>query len=518
MKRVGSGCLLVLLLGGMAAPCFSAGPINPTREPQSLDDLFVEAGPSQPDTGKESAGKEPASLDDLFVDTRTSPPLVGEKEPASLDELFVDTQPQPPGTPGGAPSLSTAMDRPSQSVSAEPASAKAQITGFYQNALAYTYAKPKHWSKFRNTLDLSTTGQTEGGVSWKFGGRVNYDPIYDLTNFYPSDVRDDQRLEADIREAYVDFSQHDWEFRLGRQHIVWGEMVGLFFADVVSARDMRELVLPDFDMIRIPQWAARAEYFKGDFHGELVWIPYMTYDDIGEPGAEFYPFPAGTTTRVLSEDDPKGLSDSAYGARLSYLKSGWDVSGFYYSANDPTAAFARVSPIGPVTDYRPVHKRIHQWGATVGKDLGPMVVKGEAVYTSGKQMSVTRLTDRDSLVKQDVFDYIVGLEWSFPEETRLNVQFFQRFLPDRDPDLVQDTPESGASFMFSTQALHPRLEPKVLFISSLDHRDWLAQYKLTWKIDGHWRAVIGADVFSGTGVFGYYGNKDRIYSELRYSF
>jgi hypothetical protein len=53
----------------------------------------------------------------------------------------------------------------------------------------------------------------------------------------------------------------NWEFRLGRQHVVWGELVGAFVADVVSARDMREFILPEpeLQMLRIPQWAARAE-------------------------------------------------------------------------------------------------------------------------------------------------------------------------------------------------------------------------------------------------------------------
>jgi hypothetical protein len=66
-------------------------------------------------------------------------------------------------------------------------------------------------------------------------------------------------------------------------------MVGLFFADVVSARDMREFILPEFDQMRIPQWAARAEYFADDYHAELLWIPVASYDNIGKPGAEFYP-------------------------------------------------------------------------------------------------------------------------------------------------------------------------------------------------------------------------------------
>ena len=68
-------------------------------------------------------------------------------------------------------------------------------------------------------------------------------------------------------------------------------MVGLFFADVVSAKDLREFILPDFDLIRIPQWAARVEYFKNDFHAEAMWIPVMSYDKIGKPGAEFFPIP-----------------------------------------------------------------------------------------------------------------------------------------------------------------------------------------------------------------------------------
>lgn len=54
---------------------------------------------------------------------------------------------------------------------------------------------------------------------------------------------------------------------------------------------MREFVLPEFDQMRIPQWAARAEYFGESIHAELLWIPVASYDNIGKPGAEFYPMP-----------------------------------------------------------------------------------------------------------------------------------------------------------------------------------------------------------------------------------
>ncbi len=399
------------------------------------------------------------------------------------------------------------------------------LTGFYETDLAYIFADKKHWSNFNNTIELSGQGSIASGMGWKLSGRINYNPIYYLTDYYPRSVGNEETFEAMFRETYIDQSAGDWDFRLGRQNIVWGEMVGVFVADAVSAKDLRQFMLPDFDMIRIPQWAARAEYFSGDFHAEGVWIPYMTYDNIGVPGMDFYPFdpPAvpGFQTVIAKEQQPQGLDDSAYGARLSWLKGGWDVSGFYYTTNDPTPAFSRQTSLTTRTiTYQPIHKRIYQLGATLGKDLGPMVLKAEALYTRDRLISTLDPLDADGLVKQNIFDYIVGLEWSFPQETRFNVQFFQRWFPDYDPNIVPDKLTSGVSVLLSTQALHPKLEPEILLISSLNRVDWMAQFKLTWKPGGNWGLTTGLAFFggNGNGLFGNYNNNDQVYTTLRYSF
>ena len=478
-----------------------------------------------PASAAEKSKVDAQSIDDLFGD-----PAPAVKQPAvKIEPVKTPADITPDKSTVVAPAISAPV---SSTLGQTPDNAKRptaepQLTGFYQNDLAYTYADKKHWSRFSNTLDLATKGRTTGGVAWKLGGRINYDPIYDLTDYYQSDVRKDQRFEAMIREAYADFSAGDWDFRLGRQHIVWGEMVGLFFADVVSAKDMRQFILPDFDMIRIPQWAARAEFFEGDFHAEGVWIPYMSYDNIGKPGSEFYPLNppavAGFQTVIASEQQPTRLSDAAYGARLSFLKGGWDISGFYYTANDPSAAFSRqISMLPtPTITYEPIHKRIHQLGGTLGKDLGPMLLKGEAIYTKNKLFITTNAAaDADWLVEQDMLDYVIGLEWSFPKETRFNVQLFQRWFPDHDAGIVPHTTESGVSLLLSTQALHPRLEPELLLVRSLNRNDWSAQLKITWKMDGNWRLAAGADIFEGpaTGLFGQFDSKDRVYTEVRYSF
>ena len=60
----------------------------------------------------------------------------------------------------------------------------------------------------------------------------------------------------------------------------------------------------------------------------------------------------------------------------------------------------------------------------------------------------------------------------------------------------------------------------MFLIRSLDRNDWLAQLKLTWKLDGNWRLAAGVDIFDGPtdGLFGSFADKDRGYTEVRYSF
>ena len=167
-----------------------------------------------------------------------------------------------------------------------------KFSGYGELGGAYTYADDERWSRLRARLELAATGKLGERSRWKLAVRGDADAAFDLEDaYYPSAVRNDQRRDAIVREAWVDVGAGDWEFRFGRQHIIWGEMVGFFFADVVSARDMRDFLLPELETIRIGQWAARAEYFAGDTHFEMVWVPSPSYDDIGKPGSDFYPYP-----------------------------------------------------------------------------------------------------------------------------------------------------------------------------------------------------------------------------------
>lgn len=482
--------------GSPAAP-EAAKPSAPPRAPAERP---AERRPNAATATAESA----TSRDELFGIPSAAAREPEAGKPSSRDDLF--------GVPQAA-------------AREEPRASLFEWRGFVQNYTAYDYEDPAHWSRGVLRTQVGAQGAA-GRVKWKATVRMDLDPVYAGSDFYPHEVRSDQRRDFFIRETYLDIPAGPIELRLGKQNIVWGEMVGLFFADVVSARDQRDFILPDFEIIRIPQWALRVERFGQAYHAEAIWIPYPEVDIIGKPGAEFYPLQQSAApgfAQQFNEVDkpPHNVRNSNFGLRVSTVRRGWDVSAFYYRSTDVNPTFYREvtpSPV-PTFTFTPRHERISQVGGTVGKDLGPTVLKAEMIYASGRKFNVTRLSEPSGVVPQDTLDYAVGLDFTLGARTRLNLQLFQRFFASHDPDLVHEKHEDGLSVLLSTK-IGAGWEPELLLISGLNRRDSLLRARLGWVPERNWRLVLGIDVFAGEapGFFGRFDGNDRVYLETRYDF
>jgi hypothetical protein len=411
-------------------------------------------------------------------------------------------------------------------VAKEPARDDVKLNGYVSSELAYTFASPAHWSRMLVRGQVDATGSFSENVKWKLSGRIDYDAVYNLTDFYPPPVAHDARFELFARENYIDVNADNWNFRLGRQHIVWGEVIALFAADVVSAKDLREFILPDFSVVRIPQWAARAEYFKDDFHAEFVWIPVATYNEIGVPGAEFYaapPAPPGFATVVENEQIPsRSLGHTNYGVRVGWLRGGWDGALYYYGSMDQAPTFYRKVTLDPQPTFvfQPRHERINQGGFTLAKDFGFALLKSEAVYTSGRKYNVNDARP-DGLVAQNTIDWVASAEFGVPmlPDTRLTIQGVQRIYVNHASDLDASKYENGYALYASTQ-LPQGWEATVLWGASFNRRDSMFRASMARNFQRNWRLAVGVDVFDGSsqGIFGQYGNKDRVYAQVTYSF
>ena len=92
-----------------------------------------------------------------------------------------------------------------------------------------------------------------------------------------------------MREVYMDIFFESIDLRIGKQQIIWGKADGVFITDIISPKDLREFLLPDFDEIRTGVTAVKADYYIGDNTLEFVWLTSFTPTAMPEEGSIWFP-------------------------------------------------------------------------------------------------------------------------------------------------------------------------------------------------------------------------------------
>ncbi|MBI3753722.1 MAG: hypothetical protein HY266_06750 [Deltaproteobacteria bacterium] len=351
------------------------------------------------------------------------------------------------------------------------------IHGYAQQETAYRLTEPNELTKVKQILQIGFDHRFNETAKIKISGRFFYDAIFDLTNNFSDRVRHDQETEAVFRETYLDLSFGESNLTLGKQQIVWGEVPGLFFADIATAKDYREFFLPSFEYIRIPHWAEQK--------------PAMS------------------------------IENSSAGIRWSTLISGWNPALFYLYKYDTLPTYFRSVEAGPVIVLTPGHTRINQIGYTVSKDFDVLVLKSEGVATTGKMFQTKDITSGQGVVKKDYLEYVIGAEFS-PDilQTTVNLQFYQRIILNHDTSLMDPAADSGAAIWLKPKFFSHSINPELLFVYDFTNQDCMFRPKVILTLSNSWLISIGSDLFGGdkNGLFGQFSKKGRVYTELRYNF
>lgn len=115
--------------------------------------------------------------------------------------------------------------------------------------------------KFENSARIFINGELGEESSWH--GELNL--IYD-TEGVNSDYRGHNSYTQNdwLRELYIDTSKGGWDFRLGKQQVVWGTADGIKLLDIINPTDYREMVQNTMEDSRIPVWMINAEREIGE--------------------------------------------------------------------------------------------------------------------------------------------------------------------------------------------------------------------------------------------------------------
>lgn len=384
------------------------------------------------------------------------------------------------------------------------------VTG-YARSHAGVFLDGFEYSVFQNTLSLNLEyGQDTAAF------RAN-PYLYQYT---------DGALEFGLRELYLDLYLENLDLRLGKQQIIWGRAEGAFITDVVSPKDMRQFVLPDFTEIRLGITALRADWYLGSSTIELVLVPAFVpsvYPGPGSAWAAVPSFPVAPEMLPARQVPLKPENGEIFG-KFSYLGSSFDfeLMGGYMWDDDPSLVVTRT--VDPGTgmllglSVQPEYRRLALAGGSAAASLGPVVLRGEGAYYFGKHFMTSDPADSDGLSEKDYIHYLAGADLPVLGAD-MSVQFIQRIILGYETPLVQDEFQTMLTYRAAARFFREKLFVEFFSYIGFDAPDALLRPKLTYKISDGFDLAIGADIFLGdSGTFGQFDGNDQVYLKATLSF
>jgi hypothetical protein len=392
------------------------------------------------------------------------------------------------------------------------------FTGYARTYTGLLLHEENDYAVIQNTFDLKIE-HSRSRVAMKINPYLYHNAETDR------DVNDE--LELGLRQAYMDIYFDAFDLRLGKQQIIWGKADGVFITDVISPKDLREFLLPDFEEIRIGVTAAKLNYYRGDQTFELAWVPVFTPNQKPEQGSIWLRSPDFAITPVMDdsrEDVPARLENSELFAKYSLLGSAIDLelmAGYAWD-DDPTLHLTKTfdPESGQVTSLtlRPEHHRLALMGGSFSTTLGGFVLRGEGAYYSGKYFQSADPRLSESVQEKDYLHYLLGAEYTL-RGVKLSAQFIQQAIIDYEDQIVNDQFENTLTLLAGKDFLRDTLHLELFAYLGLNDQDALLRPKIKYDLADGFQIQAGANIFVGEkGNFGQYDDNDMLYAKVTYSF
>jgi len=114
--------------------------------------------------------------------------------------------------------------------------------------------------KFENSAKIFFNGDVGEDSSWH--GELNI--VHDARAISGYKGHQNYTQRDWLRELYIDTSAGNWDFRVGKQQVVWGTADGIKLLDIINPTDFSEFNQNGVEDARIPVWMINAERSVGD--------------------------------------------------------------------------------------------------------------------------------------------------------------------------------------------------------------------------------------------------------------
>ncbi|WP_075185109.1 DUF1302 family protein [Teredinibacter haidensis] len=395
--------------------------------------------------------------------------------------------------------------------------------------LAYGIDEPNALVINRPSLRMQWE-QSKGNFFVRFDGKTDKDFVYN-SNDYPDEVRERYNHQSEVREFYIQASKGPFSAKLGRQLVVWGKADGGIVTDIMSPRDLTELVFTSVEDARIGQdmFVADAYYqnmaTQAQHRWSLIVTPYIKVNDLALPGHPYAPadsFPPSTPPNPPSIiDDRPGTSwDSPeVGARWSITVGKLDWSMMVADVHDNNPVFTMENPSSNQETLYAKYPRYQMLGLGFNRAQGGVVWKGEVAFKHNKQFNLVNPLNTE---RYEILDSVFGFEYNANGLYSLSLELSNQHVMDWNTKLLNTRRhETVAYLIWNKPWRNETLTTQYTASAQLQDNESFHRFEVQYDITDQWSAEFQVDYFDSRlqdSLFGQLQDKHRVSVQIDFNF
>lgn len=335
----------------------------------------------------------------------------------------------------------------------------------------------------------------------------------------------EKELDVALREAYLDYSAGDFDFRLGRQIITWGVGDLLFVNDVFPKDWVSFFSGRPLEYLKLGVDGFRMRYSSQAANVELVITPFFQPDRL--PAAPRFVLPSNPVAPVSLGQD-HGSKTTAANTEVAfrvYRRIGdFDLSVYAYRGlwRIPSTALDDLAESTRVTTFYP---RLAVYGLSAqGSTLGGVVSLETGYYDSSQDGNGRHATLPNSQAR-----FLAGYQRQIGKDFTFGLQYYGEIMQHRrayQASLFEGFPAQKRLRDMVTVRLEHLLRYQTWKVSCMTFyspadRDYFLQPQFSYKFSDQLSGSVGANVFGGrekAAVFGRLRENNNIFLSVRFDF
>jgi len=345
--------------------------------------------------------------------------------------------------------------------------------------------------------------------------RVKLDGVHDAVA---------EELDLDLREAYLDYTAGDLDFRLGRQITTWGVGDLLFINDVFPKDWVSFFSGRPLEYLKIGVDGLRLRYSTDLLNGELLAIPRFEPDTLPTPKRFFLYDPLASVTDRHEELPETTLDHTELALRLYRRVAGFDVSAYAYRGHWRSPGQRADDPISPtrITMFYPPL-------SVLGLSAQGQALAGVVSLEGGYYDSRDDEDGDDPTIPNSQSRFLVGYQKQLWKDFTLGTQYYAEIMEDHGAyerslpaGFARQEEYRDLVTLRLTQFLRYETWKLSLFaFYSPVEVDYLLQPEISYKFSDRFSTAVGANLFGGeekTTFLGQFDDDTNVYLSARYDF